>query len=97
VHEAVERGGKVLIPTTSLGKCQELQLLLDAYWQVRSAANSSDRAAVRPPCLCPQRMGLSAPIYLSASMVSKANLYYKLFTAWTSTDMQARARTRRSR
>lgn len=32
VHEAVARGGKVLVPVFALGRAQELCLLLDAYW-----------------------------------------------------------------
>eukprot|EP00019_Armaparvus_languidus_P003565 CAMPEP_0168604730 /NCGR_PEP_ID=MMETSP0420-20121227/15490_1 /TAXON_ID=498008 /ORGANISM="Pessonella sp." /LENGTH=459 /DNA_ID=CAMNT_0008643941 /DNA_START=234 /DNA_END=1611 /DNA_ORIENTATION=+ len=33
VHEAVERGGKVLIPVFALGRAQELCILIDAYWE----------------------------------------------------------------
>lgn len=33
VHQAVERGGKVLIPVFALGRAQELCLLIDSYWQ----------------------------------------------------------------
>lgn len=32
VHEAVEKGGKVLIPVFALGRVQELCILLDTYW-----------------------------------------------------------------
>lgn len=37
------------------------------------------------------RMKLTAPIYFSTGMVEKANLYYKLFTAWTSQHVQDQA------
>lgn len=33
VHQAVDRGGKVLIPVFALGRAQELCLLIDSYWQ----------------------------------------------------------------
>eukprot|EP00741_Cyanophora_paradoxa_P016290 tig00020911_g15729.t1 len=33
VHDAVERGGKVLIPVFALGRAQELCILLDTYWE----------------------------------------------------------------
>ena len=63
VHQAVARGGKVLIPVFALGRAQELCILLDTYWD---------------------RMGLgSIPIYFSAGLTAKANLYYKLFIPWT--------------
>ncbi|EPR78398.1 YSH1, RNA processing exonuclease [Spraguea lophii 42_110] len=32
VHDCVERGGKVLIPTSAFGKAQELSYMVDAYW-----------------------------------------------------------------
>lgn len=32
VHQCVQAGGKVLIPTFALGRAQELCLLLDTYW-----------------------------------------------------------------
>lgn len=32
VHDAVDRGGKVLIPVFALGRVQELCILLDTYW-----------------------------------------------------------------
>ncbi|XP_022370034.1 integrator complex subunit 11 isoform X4 [Enhydra lutris kenyoni] len=33
VHEAVERGGKVLIPVFALGRAQELCILLETFWE----------------------------------------------------------------
>ncbi|CAI0627821.1 unnamed protein product [Linum tenue] len=33
VHECVEGGGKVLVPTFALGRAQELFILLDDYWE----------------------------------------------------------------
>ncbi|GMT23105.1 hypothetical protein PFISCL1PPCAC_28905, partial [Pristionchus fissidentatus] len=33
VHEIVSRGGRVLIPASSLGPVQELMLILDEYWE----------------------------------------------------------------
>lgn len=33
VHQAVDRGGKVLIPVFALGRAQELCILIDSYWQ----------------------------------------------------------------
>lgn len=33
VHQAVERGGKVLIPVFALGRVQELCILLESYWE----------------------------------------------------------------
>ena len=68
VHETVAKGGKVLIPVFALGRAQELQLLLESYWD---------------------RMGLQVPIYFSAGMVEKANLYYKLFATWTGASTQS--------
>lgn len=32
IHDAVDRGGKVLIPVFALGRVQELCILLDTYW-----------------------------------------------------------------
>jgi len=32
IHEAIERGGKVLLPVFALGRAQELCLLLEQYW-----------------------------------------------------------------
>ncbi|XP_061456507.1 integrator complex subunit 11 isoform X1 [Rhineura floridana] len=33
VHEAIERGGKVLIPVFALGRAQELCILLETFWE----------------------------------------------------------------
>ena len=33
VHEAVVRGGKVLIPVFALGRAQELLILIESYWE----------------------------------------------------------------
>lgn len=33
VHDCVDRGGKVLIPTFALGRAQELCILLESYWE----------------------------------------------------------------
>lgn len=38
-----------------------------------------------------ERMGLLVPIYFSAGMVEKANLYFKLFASWTSQQVQHQA------
>jgi integrator complex subunit 11 len=63
VHDAVSRGGKVLIPVFALGRAQELCILIETYWE---------------------RMNLGhIPVYFSAGLVEKANLYYKLFINWT--------------
>lgn len=35
-----------------------------------------------------ERMALEVPIYFSAGMVEKANLYFKLFASWTSSHVQ---------
>uniref|UniRef100_A0A915HRK4 Integrator complex subunit 11 n=1 Tax=Romanomermis culicivorax TaxID=13658 RepID=A0A915HRK4_ROMCU len=33
VHDCVDKGGKVLIPTFALGRAQELCILLESYWE----------------------------------------------------------------
>ena len=47
VEDIVTRGGSCLIPVFALGRAQELLLILDEYWQVRTSTTTST-------CTCTQ-------------------------------------------
>jgi integrator complex subunit 11 len=40
VHDAVSKGGKVLIPVFALGRAQELLILIESYWERMSDLKS---------------------------------------------------------
>lgn len=54
IHQAVEKGGKVLIPTFALGRVQELCILIDSFW---------DRMDIKAPIYFSGGMAESANEY----------------------------------
>lgn len=59
IHEAIEKGGKVLIPVSGLGKAHEVAALLSKHWQ------SFDLKA--PIVLGPGTLRRSLPVYASVA------------------------------
>lgn len=68
VHDAVDRGGKVLIPVFALGRVQELCILLDTYW---------DRMNLKVPIYF--TMGLAETVSI---MVQSTDYFLLIILRW---------------
>ena len=83
VRGAVERGGKVLVPSFAVGRAHELAALVQAEWRCAPPAQPRGRGGAGSAAPPRQPPPAAPRVYYTSAMTDAANAVYRRYPEWT--------------